>query len=322
MVNLLWTILKCPAIRTSHPIKPMKKIVFSVGIILLATLAWYVFFKPYDYLVTFKIKALPGTINQSIKTWGTSLENSVDVNGSDPFNLKQELHFNDSIHRYEWKIVPLNDSLTKVEVYVSDSEHGIKNRVTIPFADTDFEKRTRKTLLEFNEKLKDHIKNFRVTIIGEEELKATYCACVPVKTTQIGKAGGMMKNFPFLSTVLAGNEVQLNGRPFLEITRWNREKDSIEYNFCYPILKSENLPQFPDLEYREFPSKKSIKAIYNGNYITSDRAWYALLKHAEKNKIQVTGLPVEVFFNNPNMGGNEMEWTAEIYMPLNETADD
>jgi effector-binding domain-containing protein len=267
-------------------------------------------------LVTFKVKAIPGTINQSIKTWGASLENTEIQNNTDLLSLAQELHYGDSLHRYAWNIIPLNDSTSKVEVYITDPDHRLENRLSIPFRETNFEKRTRKTLLDFNEKLNDHIKNFRVTVIGEEELKSTYCACVKVKTSQIGKAKGMMKNFPFISTVLIENEVELNGQPFLEVTGWDRENDSLQYNFCYPVIKSEKLPQHPDLVYKQFSSRKGIKAVYNGNYITSDRAWYALLDYARKNDMATTGLPVEVFFNNPNMGSNEIEWTAEIYMPI------
>ena len=56
--------------------------------------------------------------------------------------------------------------------------------------------------------------------------------------------------------------------------------------------------------------------IYNGNYITSDRAWYELLDDAERKNIEVHQTPVEVFYNNPNYGGDELNWKAEIYMPL------
>ena len=63
-------------------------------------------------------------------------------------------------------------------------------------------------------------------------------------------------------------------------------------------------------------SVKALKATYNGNYITSDRAWYALLEHAERNAIKVSETPIEVFYNNPNFGGDELQWNAEIFMPL------
>jgi effector-binding domain-containing protein len=82
------------------------------------------------------------------------------------------------------------------------------------------------------------------------------------------------------------------------------------------------LPGHPDLNYKQIPATRALKAIYNGNYITSDRAWYTLLDYAEKMKEEVTPLPLEVFHNNPNMGGNELQWKAEIYMPLKEKSDE
>lgn len=33
---------------------------------------------------------------------------------------------------------------------------------------------------------------------------------------------------------------------------------------------------------------KGLRAIYNGNYITSDRAWHVLLEYAEENKTSIT----------------------------------
>jgi effector-binding domain-containing protein len=137
-----------------------------------------------------------------------------------------------------------------------------------------------------------------------------------VRSSQYGKANGMMQNYALLSNVLVENEVQLNGRPFLEVTQWNMETDSIRFNFCYPIIQNKNLPKYPQLTYKEFESSPAIKAEYNGNYITSDRAWYILLDYARKQHLEVTGLPVEVFQNNPNMGGDELSWKAEVYMPL------
>ena len=294
----------------------MKKLFFGLGVLLVGILCWYLWVKPYDYVVTFSARANPGTLNQSIKSWGEGLNSSDSISQESLRLLTQELHFNDSLHRYQWEIYPLTDSTSKVKVYAKDVDHSLENKIHIPFYDTDFEKRTRKTLLNFNELLQEHLNSFKVTIKGEETLKGSYCACVSVKGQQFDKARGMMKHYPFLASFLVENQITLNGTPFIEVTYWNMEKDSIEYNFCYPILKTEDLPQHPDLTYRHFGSRKALKAIYNGNYITSDRAWYALLDYAEKEGRSVSGLPVEVFYNNPNMGGDAIGWKAEVFMPL------
>lgn len=294
----------------------MKKIAAFIGIALIGTGIWYFFVKSHDYQVTFEVKTFPGEINQLIKTWGTTQKGSKILDEKPISELTQQLQFGDSTHIYKWEITAIHDSLSQVRVYANDKNHSFQNKLNIPFSDTDFEKRTRKTLLDFADKLNEHRKNFKVTVVGEAEIPNTFCACTDVKSTQIGKADGMMRDFPLLTTFLAKNNVPLNGSPFLEVIDWQKGKDSLAFKFCFPIVQSEILPEHPELKYRNFYSKKALKAIYNGNYISSDRAWYALIDYAKKNNIQVSELPIEVFFNNPSMGGNAINWKAEIYMPL------
>jgi effector-binding domain-containing protein len=296
----------------------MKKLYIFLAILVIGGIVWYLFVYPHDYLVTIQAKANAGTINQTIKLWDSTLD-STELSTTDNLqHLSQVLHFNDSTHIYEWDISEVNDSVSKIKIFAKDSSHSLINKIKIPFTETDFEKRTKNTLSDFNEKLHEHLKNIRVKVVGEDTIDATYYAYIAVKTSQFGKAGAMMKNFPLLDPYLVNNGAQLNGKPFIEITQWDLVNDSIEYNFCYPIIKSDSLPKHPELKYGQRTAKKALKAIYNGNYITSDRAWYALLDYAEKNNIAVTGLPVEIFYNNPNMVSDELNWKAEIFMPLKE----
>lgn len=294
----------------------MRKRLLIFGIPVLALALWYLFLKPYDYLVTFRAKTFPGTINQTLKSWHASLDSAKTIRQEGLLELTQQLQYNDSVHEYRWELIPLTDTTTRVKVYAKDLHHSIGNKLWIPFSDTGFEKRTRKNLLDFKALLNEHLQEFKVAVVGEERLKGTYCACIEAKGRQFDKARGMMQHSPLLGTVLVENQVSLNGPPFLEITSWNQKNDSIAYNFCYPILRSERLPQHPEITYREIFPKNALKAIYNGNYITSDRAWYALLDYARQHNLKVSGLPIEVFHNNPNLGGDEMRWKAEIFMPL------
>lgn len=295
------------------------KIVYFVAFLLLGPLLWYLFIKPYDYSVSIMAKTFPGTINQSIKLWGQTNKNTVLLEETDFLNIDQQLKFNDSTFQYQWKIRPLNDSITKIKVFIKDIDHSVGNRIKIPFFETDFEKRNKSTILDFNNMLREHLERFKVSILDSvQQLPDTYCAYIPTKVSQLGKAKGMMQNYPILSTVLVNSNVELNGRPFLEVTNWNRKVDSVTYNFCYPIVKSDSLPKNDLIKYKKFEGVRGLKATYNGNYITSDRAWYALLDYAKRNGMQVWERPVEVFYSNPNFGGNELDWIAEIYMPLKE----
>ena len=192
----------------------------------------------------------------------------------------------------------------------------------VPFSDTDFEKRSRKTILDFMENLNDHTNRFKVTIVGEEKIPTKYVAYLPVKVAQFQKAGGMMKNSSYITQTLLNSSADFDGPPMVEITKWDNINDSLEYNFCYPIIRSDRLPLNTDIKYKRIFEKRALKAIYNGNYITSDRAWYALLDYAEKNGIEVEPKPLEVFYNNPNTGGDELSWKAEVYLPIKEGTDE
>ena len=238
------------------------KIISIVAFLLLIFLVWYLFLKPYDYSVSITSKTFPGAINQSIKLWGNANKNTLLLQQKDFLNIDQQLSFNDSIFQYQWRITPVNDSTSNIKVYIKDVDHSLMNKLSIPFFNTNFEKRTKRTILDFNNLLKGHIEKFRVTVVDSlQQLPETYCAYIPLKASQLSKAKGMMQNYPILSTVLVDNNVELNGKPFLEITNWNREVDSISYNFCYPIIKSDSLPQNGIIKYRKFNGTRAITQI-------------------------------------------------------------
>ena len=294
-----------------------KGITISIALISIALL-WYFFIKPQDYQIRVVAKANTGTINQALKSWNKTLKEASIRQLSDLNHLEQMIATGDSTHIYLWNITPITDSTSQLVVDVKDADYSLNNKLVIPFGDTDFEKQSRKTVTDFIESLNIHRKEFKTTFIGEDELPSTYCACVEHKTTQSNKAFGMMESYPFLNSVIAGNGIQVNGIPFIETTDWNMQNDSISFNFCYPIIKTDSLPIVKNMVYKEFVGKKSLKAIYNGNYMTSDRAWYTLLDYAKENNIKIEQKPIEFFFNNPNMGGDALRWKAEIFMPIAE----
>ena len=267
-------------------------------------------------MVRFKVKAIPGTINQTIKLWSQTLDSSnIYQYPNDITKIDQELTINDSTYVYHWTLHELTDSTTQIKVHVKDVKNTLINKIKIPFYETDFEKTTKKTLLKFNNRLEYHLSKINFKILGKDSFAGTYCAYVPLKSIQLKKATGMKQNYSMLSGFMASNNIQLNGPPIIEITKWDMNTDSIHYNFCYPIIKSDSLPSHHLIKYKELKPKSAIKAEYIGNYITSDRTWYALSNYAKKNKIKITGKPIEVFHNNPNMG-DELNWKTEVYMPI------
>lgn len=297
----------------------MKKIAFGILVVLLIAFVGYFIIYPYDYVIRFEANTFPGTINQSIKLWNktTGVPGNPLVQ-EDLYHLEQHVQAGDSVHIYNWEITPLTENTSKVTVRIKDRDHSWKNKLLVPFTEAEVERSGVKHITDFVNDLNDHIDLFKVQIDGEAELPSTFYAYVDLKTDQHGKAGGMMDTYLMLSDVLVRSNVTLNGPPMIIVDQWDRETDSLEYRFCFPIIRSDNLPQHPDIKYNRIFPKRALKATYNGNYITSDRAWYALLDYAEKNELRVEETPVEVFFNNPNMGGDALQWKAEVYLPFKE----
>lgn len=296
-----------------------RKISLVIVVVLFISLAWYLFLKPNDYLVTFQAPTFPGAINQTVKIWNEAMRTKAPLQQNGVRHLRQELKFNDSVVEYNWEIIPLSDSTSKVKVRIKDLEHSLMNKIMIPFTNSVMEQRAKKNLLNFNDLLQKHIQTFKVKVVGEETLEPSFCAYVTVKCAQSDKAFKMMTDFPFLSSFVEEHGLVAERRvPFVEIVDWNIEQDSIKYNFCYPIVESDSLPLNKEIKYKHFPGFKALKAIYNGNYITSDRSWYRLLDFAENNALDLENTPVEVFYSNPNNGGNELDWKAEIFMPIKE----
>ncbi|WP_396636692.1 GyrI-like domain-containing protein [Maribacter sp. R77961] len=295
----------------------MKKTIFIVLGLIAIFAIWYLFIKSHDYRINAKTKSSIGTINQTLKLWNGTLDEAVSIAQQESLtHLSQRIIFGDSTHQYEWYINPIDDSTATIKVDVTDQEHSMANRLQIPFSDTDFEKRSRKTVRDFLIRLREHQESFKITLADTVTLQTSYCACIEAESTQFEKASKMMENFPFLNSVFTRNNIKMNGVPLIEVTNWNTKKDSISFNFCYPLIKNDSLPQIKGIFYKSLRGTKALKAIYNGNYITSDRAWYALVSHAERNNLEIEKAPIEFFFNNPNMGGNEMRWKTEVFMPL------
>ena len=290
-------------------------------LVLLAT--WYLLLKPSDLTVHFSTKALPGTIEQSIKLWAKNNQAAFATNNiGKNRDIVHMLNIENSVFEYRWIIDKLNDSLSKVSVNIKDTDlkNSLLNRIIVFFPSSNFLQISKKTVNDFKGNLDKHLKEFKVSIIGEETFQERSFAYTSISQTQFGKAKGMMDDANYISDILMNNNIKSVGLPVVEIIEWDQNADSLYFNFGYPIETIKNIPNLGDVKIKKLKATKALKAIYNGNYITSDRAWYQLLNYAKKNNIKVKTTPLEVFHNNPHMGGDAMKWVTEVYMPLDTTS--
>lgn len=293
----------------------LKKFIIGFLVLLVGIFIWFQFLQSYDVKAKFETTAHPGSVIQMLKTW-TGVLPSARVTETDSISgLNQEIAFNDSKYKFEWNVDAVNDSTTSIQVYLTDEAGSALDRLNVLFAETKIEQDGKILINQFREVLNSHLKRTKVSIQGISKMDSTFCVCTPQKSTQQGKAYAMMRSYGEL-TSFVDNNAKENGFPIIEVTNWNMSEDLLEFNFCYPIVKTDSLREVNGLEYKWIGERESIKGIYNGNYITSDRAWFELLEYAESNNIKTERLPIEVFHDNPNFGGNELDWKAEIFLPI------
>lgn len=302
--------------------KNKKLIIIVISVFFVVFLGWYILVKESDYTITFKVKAATGTISQGIIEWSAlqfkSKKEAYTVLEKRNFDfIKQKMLKGKENMEYTWELKPIDDSITNVSVGIKDLNHSIYNRLTAPFVATIFKTEQINKIKSFKAGLIDHCSNFKIKIDGEGESKETFVAYISLKSIQQEKAQTMIGNDVFIISYLEKNKIKIIGyRPYLEVTDWNQETETVSFNYCFPIPK--NTKYIPDakVKFKIMPAFKGLKATYFGNFRTSDRAWFTLLDYSKKHNIKLENKVLEHFLDNPFNGGNELDWKTEIIIPF------
>lgn len=288
----------------------------------LMMLTWYFFIKKYDYKITFTSPQSPGAIYSNLIAWNNWQPKSkkvVDVINKHPFkSIEQELKINDSIIGIKWIMEKQSDSVTKVIAQLSDTEHSVAQRIAIPFTQTDFVKRSLSTVKQIREGINAHENDYKVSPVTKATIPESNVAYIELSCKTYHKAKEMMKHTIDVMQYIRSNGLELIGDPFVQIINWDILEEDITFHFCFPIKKLGAYPKSNRVKVKTIEAQKAIKTIFNGNYRISDRGWFHLIDYAETKGLDIAFLPLEVFKDDPHSGGNELEWVAEVYLPLKE----
>jgi effector-binding domain-containing protein len=298
-----------------------KKIVVVLFLLFSVLTIWYLFIKESDYCITFKEKTASGTIFQGIQEWTAAQQvikkEVYSILEKKNFDyIKQEMKSGKTQMEYTWEMKSVNDSTTEVIVGIKDLKDSFYNRITAPFLDTNFKKEQISKITDFKNGLEKHLENFKVKIDGEGESEEIFVAYINLKSVLQGKAQTMIESDAVITGYLQNNSIKITGRPYVEIENWNLDKETLVYNYCFPIDKNTKYIPDSNVKFKTIPAQKGLKATYYGNFRTSDRAWFALLDYAKKHDMKLENKPLEHFLANPFNGGNELEWKTEIIIPF------
>jgi effector-binding domain-containing protein len=301
----------------------MKKILISISFIILLILIGVVFLytRPSDYQAHFTVKATPDIAYYNILNWDKwnrgQLNAKIEILSKTPVrNVSQKVTLKDTTLIFNWEFKKLNDSITTVRAYVSDPDRKLYNRLTVPFTNTCFREGVRNNLLDIETRLDLMLEKFRYKFTGYTHFEKKSCVYINLRSTPKDKARAMMSNVVELNQFVRQNNLGLDGNPFLVIHDWNELKDSINFDFCFPIIHTDSVPEHPKITFKTFESMDAIKSDFYGNYSISDITWYNLADEVKKRGCRSNNILIEVYFNDPHSGGNELEWKTEIYMGI------
>lgn len=298
-----------------------KIVVLGFSFIGVLFLVWYLFIKESDYRISFKVKAATGTVFQGINEWSAAQltnnnENYVILEKKTFSFIKQQMKKDKVAMEYTWDINSVNDSVTNVSVGIKDLNNSIYNRLTAPFFSTSFKKVQIQKITDFRNGLNKHTKNFKIKIDGEGSSKEVFVAYINLKSVLQEKAQTMIMNDAIITGFLQQNSIKVVDKPYLEIQNWNLDKETLDFNYCFPIDKNTKIIENDLVKFKMIPAVKGLQATYYGNFRTSDRAWFALLDYANRHDIKLSKKPLEHFLANPFNGGDELTWETKIVIPF------
>lgn len=294
----------------------MRKIVGIIALGASVAIIWYVFVRAHEFEVNFVAKTSPGDIIQTLRIWNKSLTNTTSVTVDSMNSLSQEIQWKNRSYLYLWNFVTVDDSTTRVRVLISEKGNELTNKLLVPISAPAIETDAAEIVKTFHALLQVHLQITKVKIVGLAEIPPTFCVCRSITTAQTEKAYGMMKDYDILTSIVSSHHLEANGPPIVRVNEWSHTADRLAFDFCFPIKKTQAIPAIDSVAFKEFEKQKALKAEYHGNYITSDRAWYALISAAREAGYNVTGFPIEYFHHNPNLGLNERQWKADVYLPV------
>ena len=294
-------------------------------IILSIFLLWFLFIKEYDYRFHFEAKYGPGVVYHEVsklEEYNIFSQNiEIDSERSEPFNyLFQNVGNAEDPLNLKWEFEKKNDSLTDIFLHVKSSNNKIKNRLSIlnPFSTGVYLDSLTSNITEFGSRLNQKQSSYKVRIVDSTVSSPSInCICRTGNKIKVSnKATWMVREIEYLDSYLLDKDLSLTGNPFIKINNWNQTEDLIDFDFCFPVNLAQDIRPDNRVSFRQISSSTAIKAIFNGNYRESHLAWYDLLYKAEEESFETNARPLEIFYNNPNIDKNVLEWKAEIYLPI------
>lgn len=297
----------------------MKKGLGFISVLVLIVIIWFSFIKTYDHQIEFEVNLPKGSIYHMIldsNNWDR--ENVKTKNKSLYTSIVQTLEIENKPFQVLWQFENLNDTSSTVKLYFKNKNQSLRERYKSLFNQSQ----NLDSLVEISKYFKEKAQNFSdlfsIKIEGIDTVSATAYMYVEHKTKRAEKARDMINSDALLFRKNQDSLVIKNGKTFVKVKNWKTESDSIIFRYAFPVKNQKTYPTDRYVKADTLESQKALKAIFYGNYSISDQAWLALYHYAERKGIKLELSPIEIYYNNPMLGGDDKKWKTQVYMPIKE----
>jgi hypothetical protein len=298
----------------------VKRVLWVTSALALLAAIWYFFLKPYHLSVGFNTPEASEVVYQHLLEWPVSAGDSLEINTLEtekPNSVIQQVERDSLKYRFNWSVERKAPGRTRVVARISALDFPLQEKLNLLLGTSSLKAAGAAQVRSVYQGLKNKSGSYRVHSFKDSLREPVYCAYISLKSQVDTKAAVMRSNIQKVMGYINQNELQLAGDPFLEITKWDRVTDSIEFNFCFPVVRTDSMPVPPrEVKLKITQPLRGLKAEFNGNYRYSHRAWYYLLEKAGAESPEGGPQLVEVFLNDPHEAGDPLTWKALIYLPL------
>ncbi|MDC7994252.1 GyrI-like domain-containing protein [Altibacter sp. HG106] len=299
----------------------MRFLKIAILLLIVGVLGWYFFLRKHHHQITFTTPLPKGLVALQIADWERFSDADIDsielLQNDFEKKLMQRVYYNDSISTYQWFLRSVDDSTTQVKVWITDEQHSFQQKIATPFVQNAFTKTNIKNASAIAEVLKETKKAFRVTPVSETTIPGTFYSYLTLDAKVDQKANVMVRNIYTIMSYIKEDSLKLKDDPFSEVVAWNREENTMQFHFSFPIAKDAVPPEIPEIQLGTRPEQKALHLSFRGNYRISHLSWYYLLQYAQRHGYKHNGKPIEYYRNDPHVtGGDPLSWEADIYLPL------
>jgi effector-binding domain-containing protein len=302
----------------------LKKVLRSLAFLFLIVVIWFSFFKTYDHQISFEVNVPQGTMYDILTSeigW-QKLNKELKIKDKDIFNsFLQELKINNKPFDLEWKFESKNDTNAIVKLNILNKENSLKERYLSLFKASENLDSLILISSVFKTKANSFATSIKIEINGQDTIPAQTYLYVNEQSMRENKAGKMIKSNGQLFAKNRDSLVTKTGNTFVYVQKWDLETDTIKFRYAFPIKSQKTYPVDEKVMVAEIPQTPALKATFYGNYSLSDQAWIALYNYAERQNIPIELTPIEIFYNNPMLGGDDRLWKAEVFMPIKKTSE-